>query len=559
MIYGLLLFILSALTAFADVAFHNLVNSLPLFFLKTVSYFLFYLLFFFLAEKFYQWSLRKTPNIKLGKFFSYTPENIFRIALVLIGIYLIYLIIYYPGTCGYDTINQIDDLLTGMEPRPFNWVGDIQIKALMNDHHPVFTTLVFTAFYKIGSALGNPDLGMFLFCLVQMTALSFLISFIICSMEKFGIPPIIALISTILYAMPFTAYYAITMIKDSLFSVVFLAFYLFYIFLFMDLIDGRTSTKRKWIGLFLFSILIALCNKKGMYIAFASNLLLLLKSRGKRGKMLALCSSLVPLLVITVLLGKIIFPLANIYPGGPQEGLGFAFQQTAKARIDYPDDFTQEDNQVFFHVLQIKPEELPQKFRQDTSDSIKDSYNYYATSKDRSAFLKIWIKMGIRHPVLYARTTLSICGGYFAPIKSINVYDRAAYRDSLKAFKNPDSRLSAREQVLQWFTWLETCPPLTFLFCDAFYMWWLPLTIVVLLFRHKTRWQILMLAPIAANILFLILGPVCWTRYGLCQIYTIPLQLEVLYLKNKKKGAVPGSECDTGVLPVKWTMKFNKI
>lgn len=92
--------------------------------------------------------------------FAYSKKNIVCISAFLFSIYFIYLLIRFPGVCGADTVNQITDLVTGSAPLAESGTkGRMEISALLNDHHPVLTTLVFTLFYRFGQLIGNPNWG----------------------------------------------------------------------------------------------------------------------------------------------------------------------------------------------------------------------------------------------------------------------------------------------------------------------------------------------------------------------------------------------------------------
>lgn len=451
------------------------------------------------------------------------------IAGVLIAVYLIHLIVFYPGVCGYDTVNQIDDFFTGTEPRLSNWVSGEPISATLNDHHPVTTTLIFAFFTKLGMIFGNVNFGMAIFNCCQILIMAFLFSHVICSAKKWGMKTGWTIVFLIYYLMPVNSFFAITMIKDTLFAVAFLVFYLVYTQIVRDVVNGEKEKNEYYVFLLIFSILIALLNKKGMYIALISNLFLVFLSNSKKQVMKALIAAIAPMLIITVLLGKILFPIFNVYPGGKQEALGFAFQQTARTMIDHPQDFSDEEKNVFYNVLQIQADELQDLYDNSRIDSIKDTFNASATNSDIKKFIALWIKKGISHPVTYVRATFEVCGGYFVPIKSFNVYTKATYADSIGGFNNPDALKGAREFVIGIFKALKKVPGIGILFQNSIYTWWIPLVVFGCIIFKGDKRLLICLVPIAANILFLILGPVCWTRYGLCQIYTLPVLVSVIF------------------------------
>ena len=277
-----------------------------------------------------------------------------------------FLYVYRPGTCGYDTVNQILDLVTGMDPLPFSWQPwQETVSALMNDHHPVVTTLIFTLFYRIGTAVGHPNTGILFYALFQAGCLSFLLGYTVCRMDRLGVPKPFALLAFLFCCSPVIAFFSIAMIKDSLFSQVFVLFYLQYTEVVRKAPEKEPVSGKDLLFLLFLSTGIALLNKKGMYIALLSDLALLPTVSGGRGKLRVLCCALMPVFVITVLMGKILFPLFGIFPGGKQEALGFTFQQTAGILLEDPASFSEEDRALFFRLIDIPPEDLKSTYPSD--------------------------------------------------------------------------------------------------------------------------------------------------------------------------------------------------
>ena len=270
--------------------------------------------------------------------FPIKPVSVF--CFVFYYIYIGYFYAFRPGTCGYDTVNQIFDLVTGMDPLPFGWLPwQENVSALMNDHHPVFTTLIFTFFYRIGVLLGNPNYGMLFYCLLQIAGYALLFGHVICLMDRHGVPKLFALLSFFFFCSPVIVFYSFAMIKDSLFSLLFLIYYLLFFLVVRSALTGCELSRKNTFLLLLLSLAIALVNRKGVYIALFANLALLFVVSDHKSKLRTLCCAVIPIFFITVLMGQILFPLLRIYPGGKQEAFGFAFQQTAGILIEDPDSF----------------------------------------------------------------------------------------------------------------------------------------------------------------------------------------------------------------------------
>ena len=139
------------------------------------------------------------------------------------------------------------------------------------------------------------------------------------------------------------------------------------------------------------------------------------------------------------------------------------------------------------------------------------------------SFLKLWFSQIIRHPRSAFKIQLAVNGGFFAPVKVFDVYTEAVFYPALNAFSQPEKTLYLRELLSALFERIEWLPGITFLFRDAVYYFWLPIIVIILILKHCRKSMVICMAPIVANIAFLFLGPVCWTRYGLCQLVTFPV------------------------------------
>ena len=517
--------VLSVFSLYAEHCFLQSPDNRLLILLKATAY-----LFVYLAAGLLTDNLCRKFKLDHRQRPTMSAASVLTLSALFFFIFLIWLIVCYPGVCGWDTVNQIIDLLTGTNPLPFSWIsGQPEVSALMNDHHPVFTTIIFSLFYNLGQALfKNPNAGMFLYCLLQIGLMAILFSYTIDMLWKLGVPECIVCCCVLFYCMPFVAFYAIAMLKDTMFSLFFLGYYIHYIRIAELSVKQKEIKKTTFIIHILLSVFIALTNKKGIYIALFSNILLAFftPKAGKR-RLYMLVSAVIPYFLVVVILGRVLFPLLNIYPGGKQEALGFAIQQTSKALMTYPDSFSDEDQAVYYRVISIAPGTVNDHFQEHTTDGIKTCFNYYASSDEIRDFVKLWIKQGVKHPRVYLHALFSVCGGYFAPVKTINIYQETVYSDKIQAFSQPEKLKDVRSAVSAFYNWLTHFPGLLLFFQDWLYCWFIPVMVFILLVMNGKIKYTIMLAPLAANIVFLILGPVCWSRYALCQIYTVPLVLGI--------------------------------
>ena len=484
-----------------------------LFLSKAVFYFLFFAMFWM----FFSFLDRKLAGKETGGFPSWSGKSIAGCALLLFACWLPWFLLFRPGVANWDTINGLKDLLTGTMPIEYDWhEGQPTISVLLNDHHPVFDTLVYGAFYGLGQLTGSPFLGFAAYTICQMAAGALAFSLMLGAMERLGMPRLLRRAGLVFLALtPWVSLYMINMIKDTIFSIVFAAYFTVYV-----LIAREGCSRKKAAALIALSVLLALSKKTGVYIALFANLFLLFGRDFRKRAPGILASALLPALVIFVLMGRLLFPLLNIYPGGRQEMLGIPMQHLETIRLEHPEWLSGEEKEVIDAV--IDQERASQKYQYRMTDGSKDSYNFYAADAEVSAFLKLWISQGLAHPKEYLRVQLLICGGYFAPTVKADLYTQipeSPYVD----FKSPEETKEIREGAGGAAFWLMDFPGLDLLARLVLYSFWLPLLVFLKALLKKDWKGLQAMMPILVSVGFLLICPYSFYRYVLPQVVTAPL------------------------------------
>ena len=534
--YFYLLF-LAVFTAASDLYFQGGSNGIAALLAKAVVYLALYCGFFFLMDMAVTSCRKHAESYGWHQYFCFTKRNILRLSLLFFAVYFLYLLVFYPGATTGDTLYQIEDLVTGTAPMPYpSTYSSRTVSALMIDSNPVMTTLVFTLFYHLGLLTGDPNRGLFLYNLLQSAFLAVLFSVIVCYMDRLHVPKPVALVSTVFYASPLLASYAVTMGKDLLFSSCFVLYFHFFAWLVLKPSEEGGS-KKQWLLLLLFSLLIALTNKKGAALAAFSNLCLLFAVSGRK-RLFAIPAALLPYLIVGIVLPQLLFPALNIFAGGRQEVLGVAFQQTSLSIMEHPEKYPEEEKELFFSLLNLSQETLDEVYNPTITDPIKNRFSYDTDQEDVHAYLKVWASHFPREAGTYIRATLSISGGYFSPHKLFNVYQYTPYSGVLGAFSQPGKTEALRSSLGALIYWLEQIPVFSVFSQDSFCLFWVPAFSFYYFRKQNQKKKLVLLAPIAANLLFLVFAPVCITRYGLCQIFTFPMLLAVMTQSGKAGGTV---------------------
>ena len=447
----------------------------------------------------------------------------------------VFLFVFYPGVCGADTANQLKDLFTD-KPWPFQWYTDTKyIHASLNDHHPVFDTLVFALFYQIGLWTGSQETGMFLYLLFQIAATCTAFSVMLCFMDYLGVPRSVRQAGFWFLALsPFLSMYLINMIKDSLYGVFFVLYMTVYCAL---ILDG--AARRRMVFLIILSVILALTKKTGVYLVTLANLALLLPRhiRGyKTDRRLVLVSALLPAFVIFILMGRILFPLLNVYPGGKQEAIGTCMQQVARAVIEHPKEISKEDRAVIDAVMDYS--KIEEKYQPNLQDGIKRLYRFDADGKALRDFLLLYLRWIPRYPGSYLKAWTDCVGGYFAPMQAIQVYTGVTTRDRITWQNRPELE-ELREDVLNIYHYFEALPGLDLLFQISVYVWFLPLLSFFTLLAKKRWLHILCLVPVILSVGVLTLCPYAGFRYALSQVYVLPLVMGLSFMPKKHQPVFP--------------------
>jgi len=456
-------------------------------------------------------------------FTSWNARSVILTAILLFVLFLPYLIVFYPGVASRDTYNQIKDFITGTMPIEINWnAGEPMISCFLNDHHPVLDTLIFVFFTEfVGGLAGGAARGAFIYSCLQTALTALAMSLMLCRMEKLGIPYLYRKAGMLFLGLsPFVALYAIGMTKDSIYSLIFIFYYLVYV-----LIIREEATNGRMLWLILLSVLLAATKKTGVYFVLLCNLVLIFAPGVRRKWAEWAASWVLPAVLMMVLLPKVLFPMFAIFPGGKQESIGFTMQMTAKTWLDHKDELSFQEQKVIGDVMDL--DKVEESYSSYNYDEVKKLFNYSATDQQLSAYKRLWLQLFIRYPLSGINALFGTAGGFFTPTESIRVYYEFPTGESVR-IQNSPRFTDLREAVQTVYQWLCKAPGADFLLQCVLYMWWLPLAVLIraiLLpdFKGKRIKTLGCLIPIAVSVLVLWVSPYAMARYGLPQLYTLPL------------------------------------
>lgn len=475
-----------------------------------------------------------------GRLSRFVPEwrksSVALFAAVMLLFWSAWIVALYPGSMNWDTYYQIAQCYPGSVPVyliPWAPTGSV-VDATFSDHHPIFDTLLFGLFARASDAMfGNWNYGVFCFVVLQSIATAVAFSAGIAYARRAGSSHALCFAGYAAFCLlPFYPAYAATMLKDSIFSVIWIPYFL--------LIVEVVRTKGSFLGkrsalvwLIVLGILLALTKKTGLYVVFGTAVILLFVYRSHWKAFAAQALSV--LLVMQVLLPSVVFPALDVIPGGKQEALAVPFEQTARYVSEHEDDVTDEERRAIDAVLGY--DTLAERYEPLCADSVKNMWNYNATTEEMLEYAKVWVAQGLRHPDTYLEAWWAPCAGYFAPGGTLALHEDTGdvEHGGSSMLWRPESLEGFHDAMMSAYHWLCDLPVVgSTLTSVALYAFWVPAMALYVLAR-RDRSSIPLLVPTALSIACCLITPAFHARYALPLIYTAPLLVCLLGTLARKK------------------------
>ena len=451
--------------------------------------------------------------------------------LIIFCIWIPVMVLFFPCSSNHDFINQVYQYqATGQTY--YTTLGTV-VDAEFIDHHPIFDTLIYGWFVSLGNALGSQNTGMFLFSILQNLGIAATLSLSVCYLERLGIPKpfrLAALAFAIFF--PFYPCFASSAMKDMLFVLGFTPFCICFIEAFRT--GGAALCQKRFLAAFVLATGLCILTKKlGIYICAASLLVMIAALKGARLRSTGVLLS--SILVFSVAFPAAVYPLiGGVAPGGRQESLCFALQQTTSLLINKPEAVSDQDLDTIERVLDI--EAAKDDFKVALADGAKNHWRPEATTEDAIAYLKVWLKEGLANPKEYLMACAQCCGQMLIPSKQlvfpVDISDASHFEKWGPHFSSVgegyDIRLERPQALLEASKSLRkallggvgSIPVLNLVTTIAFYGAWIPFFCVAVCFINRKK-SILALAPIMLSVCTLLISPGSLGRYVISLMFAI--------------------------------------
>ena len=468
-------------------------------------------------------------NKKNNKIISLFKKHPFLFSVVFIIIcWLPYIISFYPIILSPDPSYQIKQFF-GIRTKYADYSILIDDNVVITNHHPVTHTALLGGCLKLGELMGNDNLGLFFYSIIQITFLVTTLAFSIYYMQKMNLKTKYLFGVLLLYALvPMFPLYAMSGVKDVIFGTL--------IFLYLIFLHNYIKVKGdyKWwqyILIILLLILICLFRNNGIHTLILSLPFLLFVVRKKWKEILIV---MICVFGFYGVFDKIVLPYFKITPGSIRETLSVPFQQTARLVKYHSDDLTSEEIEVIDKILGY--DDLAERYNPELSDPVKNEYNKYATNEDLKEYFKVWFSGLIKHPGTYIEATMNNTYGYFYPEKT-NWYVYYKYDDRIveDGFSYSYNSLGTLRNVLSNYAVCFPYIPVIGLISNIGFNVWIILVLLTYAIYKKLYKNIVILSPVLALILVCILGPAnTYFRYALPFIFAMPFIFAVFLEKQSK-------------------------
>lgn len=479
-----------------------------------------------LAFLFYRsigWSFRKMHERELagaGKERIYSKRRLPHFFLLWAGMAVCWtaaLLAAYPGFFCYDATYQFREVANG--------TYDL--------HHPLLHTYLLGKALLLSKAyLGSYELGVMLFCVIQMLLITGGFCWVIRFMEKRGIKTWLLWCFYLYYSLyPTCVMFGLCTTKDSIFTA---CMTLHLLFIFELIQKGREFFRHpKSVALFMATAVFAmLFRNNGIYSYLLFLPLAVLLAKGIRRETVVLVSGCI---VAAFLITRLLAALSGAEnTDGLREMLSVPAQQLARVHaIRGGGFFNEEERQKLYDFMS---EEDLERYHEKLADPVKANL-HVGLNSTLPDFIFLWLKTGIRAPEIYMDALLiqtyqawypfTIPDGYCGEDAKPRYQDSESCYFALEA-EEPVQMDSKFPLLLQGYEWIarhmtfDTAWGVPIVFSIGTFVW-LMLYMLGYALCYGKRGAAGMLFMILCICLTCLLGPIVLVRYYLILFYALPI------------------------------------
>lgn len=445
--------------------------------------------------------------------------------LVLIAGWVPYWLAAYPGFFTYDASNVFVQHFYGLQ---------------YSTHHPLLHTVLIGDVVKIVVKLfpENYNLGIAVLSWLEMLTGAAVFTYMLDFVRQISNRVVYAAGMLYLALFPVIGLFASCSTKDtfSAFWVILCAVKI--VKLRREEMAGHKIRIRSYAALVIGLILMLLYRKNILiaYFLFAPFLVWLVKGHRRKWTLL-LAGALAGYFLCNTCLELRFQPER----GGLEEALCVPLQQLGKTYESEGEAmFTAEEREIFYR---IHPDSLS-VYHDLNADFVKGNMNEEELRNNFGTFIKMWLRIGLHHPVRYAEAFLKNTYQAWYPFCNITGYMERAdttytyFKCDVEAPGELDSKLPGFYDFL-WRLSRETSlyeiPVAGILFSSAFYLMVLVYILFYGIYARDRNGMIFALFILAVTFTAMC-GPLVLPRYYIYLYYAFPMMLGLLFRKKQEEG-----------------------
>lgn len=284
-----------------------------------------------------------------------------------------------------------------------------------SNHHPVTSTLIMGSLVKVGSPISG-NFGLFLYVAVQTVIGAWILAYSFYLMRELNTPVWLRILAFVCYTFtPYYTSYIGALLKDVLYAYVALLFMIELIYLLMRNEDFFQSKKHiALLAVSIVGLLLLRNNGRYMFYPVAAAVLLFFFFRGRKaetdpkGRRRTLYSAMAAFLIPALLAEVFSVSLMSYLHAesvSVRMALSMPMQQTARYVKEFGDEVTEEEKAAISAVLDY--ENLAENYDPMLSDPVMLTFKYSPTGEELKAYLSVWLKQFMKHPVVYFKATVN--------------------------------------------------------------------------------------------------------------------------------------------------------
>lgn len=480
-----------------------------------------------------------TQNGRINKLFHKFRDFKYFFAIIWAFIFLAWIpafLIFFPGIFSYDIISQTASALG----------------TITDNHHPILHTWLLKIFMQLGRAIfSSNEMGLGILAILQMLALSYAMTRLVCLLKKKNIPMIFVILTALVSAFWFpNACLSITMVKD----VPYAAFLMLFACHFTEIVTTpKEYFSDKWnLPKFVFvSFLLFAFRNNGVHIfLFCFFFLFLLKffQYEKKIKIRFIVFVFIPIIMHMVYTGPV-FSALHIKDGQVREALSIPIQQLQCTAINKEQELTEEQTyRMSYYIDDLSwttwaTGRMYDPFFADPAKSCFYSDHY---NENPIAFWKFYLQIGMQFPKEYSKAFLSNTLGFWYPnfyrysyIECDNYSSEVFMANSLEPLQRSSiwetKGLTDLYRSLCYTDGWRQMPVIRLFFAPGFTLWFL---LYGMAMSWKKRGYLKNTLPIFLPLIgqygIMLLSPMSSFRYAWPFYLMLPLVFIGVSLKNEK-------------------------